>query len=558
MQRAAAGNQTLLYFLLPSLTVSLGGLTEWSLRLPSLCAGVVLVPAVACLVRRWSGSTVCALVAACWVATDRTCVFYAQEARVYACLQLATIGQIGCFRQLLQPAAQTVAMTTGFDRQAIGWWRILFVGSSILLFYLHYTAIVLLLAELLWFWLQHLRAQRGYRLSDMIRDMLLIVLCIMPSIWHLFQIGHQRQMWERLIPQQPFWVVVEWFHWDSYVMLPWLLGLVILALENRWSRTGWSSFHDRLRQVCQREAGDLGLVLSWMVTPALITWLATEGNVARLFWPRYLLATAVAPMVLGSLSLTVVRHRWIRVMLGFVIIAYSIGSEPDYQVLFRSGQLPASRNQDWRGAAKILTQAAVESELRPTEPSKTHQRSVREARVQTTARAIQGSPAQAASKEFAAATPAGRNAERRVRTADEDDSTDRENRPSSPSSVMASDDRPVFVRSGLLEADQWFDQPSSLQFELCRSPLLTIYTIPRAATRLFPLKSIDAGLLTREAVERVESAGGAWFVINGTPQLQANFTRDLSVSFPKTAWQLRHFHLAGTVQVWELTQARRF
>src|SRR5262245_50730431 len=53
-ERALIGNQSPLYFYVPRLATSLLGTTEWTLRLPSLLAGMLLLAVIGGLVWSWT------------------------------------------------------------------------------------------------------------------------------------------------------------------------------------------------------------------------------------------------------------------------------------------------------------------------------------------------------------------------------------------------------------------------------------------------------------------------------------------------------------------------
>ncbi|WP_375272199.1 glycosyltransferase family 39 protein [Sphingomonas sp.] len=69
----------------------IGGVGEWTLRLPSVVAGVLCVPIVFALVRRLFGDIRAALVSALLVAISPFAIWYAQEARMYALLMLLAL-----------------------------------------------------------------------------------------------------------------------------------------------------------------------------------------------------------------------------------------------------------------------------------------------------------------------------------------------------------------------------------------------------------------------------------------------------------------------------------
>lgn len=77
-------------------------------------------------------------------------------------------------------------------------------------------------------------------------------------------------------------------------------------------------------------------------------------------------------------------------------------------------------------------------------------------------------------------------------------------------------DSPVFVRSGLLEADRLIGDDSEALRRYCVSPVTSIYRIERLDNEIRPLTTRDAGKLTDENLNQIEASGSAWFIINGT------------------------------------------
>ena len=160
--RAHAGNQSPLYFYLVWCVVQLCGHNPWALRFISLISGIALMAAVAWLVRRWSDSVSSGLLAAMLLALSRDCIFFAQEARPYALVQLSAVCHALVF----------VAVLTRPTRLN----RLLFVLGAAWLFYLHYTTFLLFIAQAVC--LTVLRWARSadvkYRFSQAIVDAMLI------------------------------------------------------------------------------------------------------------------------------------------------------------------------------------------------------------------------------------------------------------------------------------------------------------------------------------------------------------------------------------------------
>jgi len=169
--RAAVGNQSPAYFALVWSLTKLAGASECCLRLPSVLAGVALVVSVYLVVARWTACSSAGLLAALLVAIDPNCVFYGQEARSYALVQLVGLLHVVLFGRLVwRPmAAKNVGTNgshgtegTGAGREApflrasrvseeLGFTsRLAWIATGVLLFYLHYTAILLVAAEVVY------------------------------------------------------------------------------------------------------------------------------------------------------------------------------------------------------------------------------------------------------------------------------------------------------------------------------------------------------------------------------------------------------------------------
>ena len=267
--RAQAGNQGPLYFYLVRGCVECGGHHEWTLRLVSLVAGTGLIAAVYGLVRRWRGSVSTALLAALLVALQRDCIFYAQEARPYALLQLIALWHGALVVELWERPSSLR--------------RAAYVLGAAVLFYLHYTSALFLLAEsvafAVWRCTQH--NATGYRWRMWAVDCLLIGLLLLPAMQHLQQIAAVRQNWARMVSVWPGTGM-------QYLGL-FYIGLPLLALGAgrifRW-RTG----------VAWRPAVWMW-VGCWCVVPPLVAWFSTWLGLAALGIVRYLVASIAGLIV---------------------------------------------------------------------------------------------------------------------------------------------------------------------------------------------------------------------------------------------------------------------
>ena len=92
-----------------------------------------------------------------------------------------------------------------------------------------------------------------------------------------------------------------------------------------------------------------GLTLCWLIVPALLAWISTQADVARLFYPRYLVACAPAAMLLAACCVGLAPWRWSKVAIGSLIVTVALWSSGVVE-LIRDGQRMQSRGEDWRGA----------------------------------------------------------------------------------------------------------------------------------------------------------------------------------------------------------------
>ena len=75
----------------------------------------------------------------------------------------------------------------------------------------------------------------------------------------------------------------------------------------------------------------------------------------------------------------------------------------------------------------------------------------------------------------------------------------------------------MFVRSGLIEADELYNSSDRRLREYCLLPVLGVYRIQRRPETLTPLPTTTAGILNDEDRKRIANAGEAWFLVSGTP-----------------------------------------
>jgi mannosyltransferase len=338
--RAHIGNQSPLWFYAVKGLVSLLGTSEFTLRLLSLLAGTALMPTGFWLVQRLtprdddrSGAVaaVGGLLVAALVAVDRHCIFYATEARPYACVQLAAVWQLAWF-------LQTVRQPTTISRLAC-------IVLTALLFHLHYTALAVVLGELLVLVAYFLgtRQRVPYRPWRALFDLQIAVMLCLPGLPHLWQVFQRREMWQLVSSVATVATLGDMFSFAP-LLLACAASALLLAAQRWLPQIG--GLADSWRPVA--------LVAVWFVVPLVTLWCLARFEVAPLLLRRYLMAFALGPPLLTGLLLA----RWPRPALALVagiglVFVATYQSQVVEQMRY-DGRAVGDRNEDWRGALAYL------------------------------------------------------------------------------------------------------------------------------------------------------------------------------------------------------------
>ena len=383
-ERARIGNQSSLYFRLVWVATRILGQTELGLRSVSLVSGVTLVAAAFGLLRSWTGNSLVACWGAALVAWDRNFIFYSSEARPYALLQLVAVGQLFCLWRLQQCYRRSL--------------RVTYVALTALLIYLHYTAALLVIAEGVWvLWAavpqrRHellgnaasrrpgLKADGQFRrepevstsdhgvefdnvdsrggstrglTAKVVRytvrqfsvDMTCVALAAVPLFPHILSLATRRMSWTLFVGHQSWSEIASWFSFGDYVVLP-ACGLAIAKAFERFAGGGSSA--------TKTPPLAIHLVVCWLVVPLCLAWFATTTETARLFFPRYLLASAPAPIIFAGVCLAAVPQARLRTGLLAIVLVTSVYHGGTLQRFIEDGRFLHDRNQDWRGAVQVV------------------------------------------------------------------------------------------------------------------------------------------------------------------------------------------------------------
>ena len=412
--RAAMGNNSPAYFLLPWLSSSLFGAGEWQLRLPSLLAGTVLVPLSWWVVSTWTGERWCGLLAAWLAACDANFMFYAVEARTYAIVQLLALVQL--------------TLVYGMGTDPTGKRRIAFVLVTVMLFYLHYSTVLLLPMSVLGIGIAgYRRGQAGQTVRRLAVDMLMVVLMCLPAIGHVAEVAARKSNWDLFVSFQPVSAICSLFPLGCVGIA--VCGWAFDRAAAKFRANGDRSPEDRRRMAW------LLFVIAWMMAAIVSAWALTNPDIARLFLRRYLIGVAIAPPILVALFCAEIRSTWFRVTVAAVVLLATVGGF-SHRVSDLASGLRVRAGEDWRGAVELV------------------------------------------------------------------------NRESSG--------RPVFVHSGLVEADALADQgPDSDLHEYCLLPVKGLYQLQPADRLQYPL-SYRRLVLDAAQVRAVQESGGAWFLLRAS------------------------------------------
>ncbi len=329
--RAALGNQSPLFYWLEWLLIGVLGESELTLRLPSLIAGSLLPLAVFLLARRWKAD-VAGVVAAALIAVDPWSIFYATEARPYATQQLLAVIHVALTAELVVKPMLTM--------------RLSWVGVAALLFHWHYTAALFIVAEVLFLIAACIasRTEMAYRWPKLLGDLALLAVLCLPALFNVWHIYAHRENWAAFIEQNPLSDALAWTALPGW---SWWLLIPVAVI-------GWTV--SRRLQVTTISSRSLWLTGLWMSVPLILAWLATTTDVARLFFPRYVVAALPAAALFAGLCIQLIPWRWARLSLGLVTFGIAIWANDIAGQIRQDGRIATNRNEDWRGCIAWLNE----------------------------------------------------------------------------------------------------------------------------------------------------------------------------------------------------------
>lgn len=351
-ERAAGGNQASAYFWLPWLSTKMLGGSTFALRLPSLAAGIALIPACYWLVFRATRSREAGLVAAVLVAVDRDCVFYGVEARTYAIVQLTGV---------LHVLAGLIAWRRDRRAARVGW-----LASAIVLFYLHYTTALLIGAEFVLVAALGLVRRWARARAGLTNSAGAACGRITPGRWavglgvylaagapvlaHLATVAERRRNWGDTLAAD---ALATLFPWTACVVAP----LVALSLSVVTRLIAGTPPLARWRRVAAPCAFGTLVALSTLAAVA-----ATASGEAQLQRYRYLILAATLLPCATAATTALAASRGGRVLFAAIVIGWAgLDSEPAVRWRY-PGTSGDARHEDWSGAlARLDSDAATQA-----------------------------------------------------------------------------------------------------------------------------------------------------------------------------------------------------
>lgn len=353
--RALYGNQSPLYFWIEWIAVQISGRQELSYRAISLFSGTALIVAayyLAYCLAEWLGgrlsdslssstpvargrSYLSGLLAAWLVAWDPLLIFYAQEARPYALVQLFVVLQMLCTLSWLHSPTRTKLILS-----------LVLASVSTLL---HPTAALQFVPAFLlavWYGWKNPTTGRpalGLALAAVVFTLALLYPVLLRAFSH-------RQDWSSFIDKPTLLDFLQLLPGTALA----LFSLTYLLVEFFRRRTR------RLANGDSQELGTsanllLGTVVAWLLIPLVAVWILSISDVARLWSPRYVAGSIPAIAVLLALATRLFPDRRFSnlaaLSLAVLVPLWDVHS-PARQLLRRDWQ--SDHKEDWRGAIERL------------------------------------------------------------------------------------------------------------------------------------------------------------------------------------------------------------
>lgn len=350
--RAAIGNQSPLYFFLVKGVVECFSFSPWSLRLISILAGTLQMAVLFLVVTRWTGAAVAGTVAACLLLVNPVLLFAATDARPYALIGLVACVQLALLAEFWRVAAKGEDRYFGFD--------LVWVFSTVLLFYLHYTS--LLWSAAVWIGLcclsltQRPRPSKSQWLRWLLVLPILAAILAIPGLWHLASILPYGGQWSSFARLDRFFIDLSSLLL-ALVIGPVAAGLVVQLIYLLKPKRMWGVIaHDRWWPL-------FVLAVAGLLIPPVTAALLTGWSIMPAAHWRYIGASAAAGFILPGLVVgiwTQTRVRWLAALL---LSALGLASNLDLWGVAWTGRWPILHGERWADVSAKIHEVKGDREL---------------------------------------------------------------------------------------------------------------------------------------------------------------------------------------------------
>ena len=341
LERAWLNNLSPLYYTIVNASIVLWGYTEVGLRMPSFLAGLAVIPAALLFAHHYLRSRTVAVVLSLIVTFDPVFVRYAFEARPYSMIMLLSLFQVHMWLSLYTKPSFVRGAVCGI--------------AMAILTYLHYTTLLLAGAEWLFLACALVTPSKTLRprLTALIFPFLVAAVLCLPMVPHILYLANSKDTLS-FAPDRPVLDVITKFGLHHYVLYTVVVGIVVdQLLRKTWRHTtGTGSILP--------PAILFAFSIFWFAIPVGTLRLLHETDIARIDVDRYVIASALAPIMgLGAIVM-LCRSRITRVVclaLGCVGCAVAIYHATSG---FSDPGRPYSTINDWRSSVTYLAEAAAD------------------------------------------------------------------------------------------------------------------------------------------------------------------------------------------------------
>ena len=99
------------------------------------------------------------------------------------------------------------------------------------------------------------------------------------------------------------------------------------------------------------------VLVCWLFVPLVLAWCLTAADWLRLFFPRYLIVTAAAPIALAALACAACPGRILRIVCAVLVTAAIVWDGDLLSQYQEDGRVLGDRCQDWRSAVAAINAA---------------------------------------------------------------------------------------------------------------------------------------------------------------------------------------------------------